>query len=93
MRIDIRVSPKPNGKTMASNFFKSFDRPYVFSKTICGNDFPFSSYNGQTLLGRVKDVTDKNGAQQLELETEMAEDDLRNRLRGQGWKEDPSPAT
>jgi len=77
---------------MVASFFKSFDRPYAFSKTIIGSQFPFSSYNGKDITGKVKDVVENGFTQQLELETEMAEGDLRNCLHGQGWEEISSPA-
>ncbi len=91
MRIDIYVFSKSNGKATAASFFKSFDRPYALSETI--QEFPFSSYNGLEIMGRVRDVKTENGFTQLfELESEMAEDDLRDCLLKQGWKEISSPA-
>ena len=91
MRINIYVFPKPNGKATATSFFKSFDRPYALSETI--QEFPFSSYNGIDIMGRVRDVKTENGfAQLFELETEMAGDDLRDHLLRQGWKEISFPA-
>ena len=93
MRIDIYVFSKPNGKAMATSFFQSFERPYAFSEKIVGNQFPFSSHNGIDIMGRVKDVKTKNGrSQQLELETEMEEGDLRDCLIDKGWKEVTFPA-
>lgn len=91
MRIDIYVFSKPNGKATAVSFFKSFNVSYALLETI--QEIPFSSHNGLDLIGRVRDVKTKNGfSQSFELETEMAEGDLRNCLMGKGWKEVPFPA-